>query len=189
MAADRPSGGYQDHPGYAADAGRVRPSGAADIPALSGHPAETRERGVYYQTLRTAAEQRLTGQRLTGQGRTEPRPEGRRPPDSIRLPPERARHILDGDSWGGGHRHGTGRPGKAEFPARWDDERTIGYIMDVARHPDTRPVWQPNHRWRLQGERDAVAVTVIVKPDGGIWAAWPEEGSPGVTRNPSGGQS
>ena len=115
MAADRPSGGYRDHPGYGADAGRVRPSGAAGT--------------------------------------------------------------------------GTGRPGKAEFPASWDDERTIGYIMDVARHPDTRPVWQPNHRWRLRGERDAVAVTVIVKPDGGIWAAWPEEGSPGVTRNPSGGQS
>jgi hypothetical protein len=188
MAADRPSGGYQDHPG------RVRQSGAADIPALSGPVAETRERGAYYETLRTAAGQRLTEQGLTEQGLTEQRPAEQRPagrlaPDSIRLPPERARHILDGDSWGGGHRHGTGRPGKAEFPASWDDERTIGHIMDVARHPDARPVWQPNHRWRLQGERDAVAVTVIVKPDGGIWAAWPEAGSPGVTRNPSEGQS
>jgi len=60
--------------------------------------------------------------------------------------------------------------------------------MDVARHPDARPVWQPNHRWRLRGERDAVDVTVIVKPDGGIWAASPEEGGPGVIRNPTGGQ-
>lgn len=72
-------------------------------------------------------------------------------PDVIRLPPERVRHILDGDRWGGGHRHGTGRPGKAEFPASWDDERTIGHIMDVARNPDAQPVWQPNHRWRLRG--------------------------------------
>jgi hypothetical protein len=97
-------------------------------------------------------------------------------------------HLVEGRDWGGGHRHGTGRPGKAEFPAGWDDERTIGYIVDVARHPDTRPVWQPNHRWRLYGERDAVGVTVVVKPDGGIWAAWPEEGGPGVVRNPSGGR-
>ena len=175
MVADTASGRYQDQPGYGAEA---RPDGHGSRPAdtLSVRPqlAENRDRAAYAEAMRTAAGPRLDGQLA---------------PDAIRLPPERARHILDGDSWGGGHRHGTGRPGKAEFPASWDDERTIGHIMDVARHPDARPVWQPNHRWRLRGERDAVAVTVIVKPGGGIWAAWPEEGSPGVTRNPSKGQS
>lgn len=173
MVADTASGRYQDQPRYGAEA---RPDGhggrAADTLPVRSRLAENRDRAAYAEAMRTAAEQRPAGQLA---------------PDAIRLRPERARHILDGDSWGGGHRHGTGRPGKAEFPASWDDERTIGHIVDVARHPDTRPVWQPNHRWRLQGERDAVAVTVIVKADGGIWAAWPEEGSPGVTRNPSGG--
>jgi Bacterial EndoU nuclease len=182
MASDSPSRGYQDYLGSSAEArpdGYAVRAGSADIPAARSHPAEMRhpagtwERAAYYEAVRTA---------------TGPRLDGHPAPDAIRLPPERARHILDGDSWGGGHRHGTGRPGKAEFPAGWDDERTIGYIVDVARRPDTRPVWQPNHRWRLHGERDAVGVTVIVKPDGGIWAAWPEEGGPGVVRNPSEGR-
>jgi hypothetical protein len=101
---------------------------------------------------------------------------------------ERAAHILDGDRWGGGHRHGTGRPEKTEFPADWDDERVIGQIVNVARFPDDRPVLQANHRWRISGERDGVAITVVVHPDGRIWAAWPEEGSPGVIRNPREGQ-
>jgi hypothetical protein len=174
MVADTASGRYQDQPRYGAEA---RPDGPGSRPgdtlSVRSHLAENRDRAAYAEAMRTAAG---------------PRPEGQPAPDSIRLPPERARHILDGDSWGGGHRHGTGRPGKAEFPAGWDDERTIGHILDVARHPDTRPVWQPNHRWRLYGERDAVGVTVIVKRDGGIWAAWPEEGGPGVVRNPSGGR-
>jgi hypothetical protein len=33
-----------------------------------------------------------------------------------------------------------------------------------------------------------VAITAIVHPDGRIWTAWPEEGSPGVIRNPKEGQ-
>jgi hypothetical protein len=173
-APDTASGRHQDQPGYGAEAspdGHGRRPG--DAKPVRSHGVEGCDRAAYAAAVRAAAS---------------PRPDGQLAPDSIRLPPERARHILDGDSWGGGHRHGTGRPGKAEFPASWDDERTIGHIMDVARHPDTRPVWQPNHRWRLHGERDAVDVTVIVKPGGGIWAAWPEEGSPGVTRNPVEGQ-
>jgi len=41
-------------------------------------------------------------------------------PEAMRTVPERARHILEGDgpgTSGGGHRHGSGRPGKTEFPA------------------------------------------------------------------------
>jgi Bacterial EndoU nuclease len=174
MVSDAASGRHSDQPGHGANARLGELAGrSADPRPVRSHGAEQLGRVAYFETVRAAADQRAARQPAA---------------DSIRLPPERAQHILDGDSWGGGHRHGTGRPGKAEFPASWDDEQTIGHIMDVARRPDSRPVWQPNHRWRLQGERDAVAVTVIVKPDGGIWAAWPEEGSPGVTRNPNGGQ-
>jgi len=175
MATDAAPGRYQDQPGPgAADRLGGRVEGPAGTVPVRSYWGETLGRAAYFDAVRAGAG---------------PRADGHPAADSIRLPPERVRHILDGDRWGGGHRHGTGRPGKAEFPASWDDEQTIGHIMDVARHPDARPVWQPNHRWRLRGERDAVDVTVIVKPDGGIWAAWPEEGSPGVTRNPSGGQS
>jgi Bacterial EndoU nuclease len=175
MATDAASARYQEQPRPGAgDRPGGHAGGPADTQAVRYRWAETGDRAGYSAAVRAAA--------------AEQRPDGQLAPDSIRLPPERVRHILDGDRWGGGHRHGTGRPGKAEFPASWDDEQTIGHIMDVARHPDTRPVWQPNHRWRLRGERDAVDVTVIVKPDGGIWAAWPEEGGPGVVRNPSEGR-
>jgi hypothetical protein len=170
MATDAASSRHQDQPGpSAADRPGGHGGGPAGTVPVRSNLAETLGRAGYYEVARAAAERHPV-------------------PDAIRLPPERVRHILDGDRWGGGHRHGAGRPGKAEFPASWDDEQTIGHIMDVARHPDARPVWQPNHRWRLRGERDAVDVTVIVKPDGGIWAAWPEEGSPGVIRNPIEGQ-
>ena len=42
--------------------------------------------------------------------------------------PSRRHHILDGEvrpngTYGGGHRAGTGYPGKSEFPARWSDDR------------------------------------------------------------------
>ena len=47
------------------------------------------------------------------------------------------KHILDGDGdfGGGGHRYGTGKPGKSEFPQNWDDNRIIESIIDVAKDP------------------------------------------------------
>ncbi len=94
------------------------------------------------------------------------------------------RHTLDGDQWGGGHRHGTGHPGKTEFPERWSDEACQAHVADVASTPDETPVWQPNHRWLVHGVRDGVEVMVVVNHDGRIWTAWPEPGGPGVVRNP-----
>jgi hypothetical protein len=160
---------------------------------------ETRDRIEYYVALRTADQQASNpdySDRLTrdvpstsawddvpaADYATRPRA------DSLTRLPERISHILDGDRWGGGHRHGTGRPGKTEFPAGWDDKRIIDHVVDVARIPDATPVLQPNHRWRVHGERDGVGITVIVHPDGRIWSAWPEEGSPGVVRNPTEGR-
>jgi hypothetical protein len=57
------------------------------------------------------------GGKMAADGRSD------RPPlDSLHVAPERAKYILDGDRWGGGYRHGTGWPGKTEFPSGWDDE-------------------------------------------------------------------
>jgi hypothetical protein len=109
---------------------------------------------------------------------------GRPPLDALRITADRAAHILDGDATGGGHRHGTGRPGKTEFPADWDDARITGSIAAVAAGPDSVEQ-QPNGRWFVRGERDSVWIIVIVNPDGVIWTAWPEEDSPGVVRNPN----
>jgi len=109
----------------------------------------------------------------------------RPPADGIRMTPERATHILDGDSTGGGHRHGTGKPGKTEFPAGWDDTKIVDAIVDVARRPDQKPEHQQwNDRWVARGTRDDVGIVAVLARDGRIWTSWPTPGSPGVIKNP-----
>jgi hypothetical protein len=110
-------------------------------------------------------------------------PAGRPPLYALYIDAGRAAHILDKDATGGGHRHGTGVPGKTEFPASWDDVTVMDNIAAVARIPDSVEL-QSNGRWFIRGQRDGVWIIVIVNPDGAIWTAWPEEGSPGVVRNP-----
>ena len=89
---------------------------------------------------------------------------------------------------GGGHRHGTGSPGRTEFPAHWRDDRILDAITALARHPETvRRQW--NERWRGRGQSGDLWITAIIGPDGAIWTAWPEEGSPGVVRNPEKGSA
>jgi hypothetical protein len=110
----------------------------------------------------------------------------KRPPlDAIRVTPERMVHILDGDSTGGGHRHGTGKPGKTEFPAGWNDEKITNALLDVARRPDQQPSHQKwNDRWVARGTRDDVEVVVVISGDGRIWSGWPNPGGSGVIKNP-----
>jgi hypothetical protein len=97
------------------------------------------------------------------------------------------RHILDGDTTGGGHRHGTGKPGKTEFPASWDNGKVTDVLVDVARRPDQTPGHQEwNGRWVTRGTRDDVEVVVVVAPDGRIWGGWPLPGGAGVIKNPEG---
>lgn len=118
-------------------------------------------------------------------------PPGGPPPDDpwvsdVRLTPDRRTHVLDGDQTGGGHRSGTGRPGKTEFPADWTDDQIEDAILTVSRSPDRPPERQSgNDGWHASGKRNAVQIEVIVKSDGRIWTAWPDEHSPGVVRNPT----
>ncbi|WP_067654967.1 nucleotidyl transferase AbiEii/AbiGii toxin family protein [Nocardia harenae] len=103
-------------------------------------------------------------------------------PDRLWVPPYYRTDILGGDG-SGGHRFGTGAPGKTEFPQRWDDATALAHILDVARSPE-RALFQANGYWYVIGVRDGVVLTVIVRPDGRIRAAWPESGD-GVFRNPA----
>ena len=199
VTIDGPSGTYDDDPEQGADSKPEKEhehGRRADVgnPA-DAQPAEVRTRAEYDEALR-AMDQRMAAAvkaeiaSSTTAARSawdvdEAADHPDRPPlDSMRVTPERARHILAGDSWGGGHRHGTGRPTKTEFPSGWDDDKIVGHVLDVARAPDDPPVFQANHRWRVYGQRDDVGITVIGQPDGRIWSAWPDAGSPGVVKNP-----
>jgi hypothetical protein len=53
------------------------------------------------------------------------------------------KHILDGDNTkSGGHRYGTGNPGKTEFPESWSDQKIKNIISDIAT--------DPNVKWKLE---------------------------------------
>jgi hypothetical protein len=157
--------------------------------------AETRTRTEYYQAHRAGFDQHMRPSHDSSPAADAPSQQTAwnaidstiRPPlDRFTLPPDRARHILDGDeNGGGGHRHGTGRPGKTEFPASWDDGRITDHIVDVARSPDRPPTYQKwNGRWLVRGTRDDVEIVVIVARDGRLWSGWPRPGGPGVVKNP-----
>ncbi len=195
VAVDGSFGAYADDPERRGPEKGQEPDRHDAGRTADTEPAELRGRAEYYEVLR-AKDQQVTGsdRSETAVGTTptrsawnieavEDHPD--RPSlDSLRTTPERTKHILDGDKWGGGHRHGTGRPGKTEFPAGWDDDKIMENVRDVARAPDDLAVFQPNHRWRVHGQRDDVGITVIVLPDGRIWSAWPDADSPGVVKNP-----
>jgi hypothetical protein len=80
------------------------------------------------------------------------------------LDPKGERHVLDGDgpNDGGGHRSGTGKPGKSEFPNTWSDEKIAGEISDIATDPSIQ--WStPDGRGYVQGVgiRDGVEIKVV----------------------------
>ena len=185
MALDRPDDDFDDFD----QPERQVPGG--DVPARRPEPPESRSHEEYYEALRVASagETADDGREAVDAERSgwdsvdaEDRPKT----EDIHVTPERTTHILDGEpGGGGGHRHGTGIPGKTEFPASWDDKKILGHVLDVVRRPDSPPVLQyRNNRWICSGTRDSVEVTAIVLRSGEIWTAWPEEGGPGVRRNP-----
>jgi hypothetical protein len=202
MAFDRYDDGV-DGPGEAKPEQRFRGGGQDADAAVGGTQlAEPRTRQEVYEALRAAdgrPVQASDNQRAPAEARTDAPAEARtdrsgwdtvasekRPPlDAMRITPERTVHILEGDSTGGGHRHGTGKPGKTEFPAGWNDEKITDALLDVARRPDQQPGHQKwNDRWVARGTRDDVEVVVVIAGDGRIWSGWPNPGGSGVIKNP-----
>lgn len=170
MPADTPRPANEpDHPTRA----------AADAPASDRNPRLRFSDG----TERTWNELELrpdvhTGRDLPGVADHPGRPR----PEDIRLTPDRLAHILDGDEYGGGHRHGAGIPGKTEFPESWNDDTIAATVLRAAHRPQ-QVEQQNNGRWRVNGIYEEVDMRVIVNPDGRIWTAHPIAG-PGVTTNP-----
>lgn len=82
----------------------------------------------------------------------------------------------------GGHRFGTGTPGKTEFPASWSDDDILGAIRQVG---GTGTVDRPAHRdgdLVIVGEVNGVTIKVVVQPSGEVRTGYPVSG-PGVRRN------
>ena len=97
----------------------------------------------------------------------------------------RRSHILDGEvrpngTFGGGHRPGTGFPGKSEFPAGWSDDRIMHEISDIATDPSL--VWRAGNRpgdFFVNGTRGGVDIEVLIR-NNQIWTGYPTN----VPRNP-----
>lgn len=103
--------------------------------------------------------------------------------ETVSIPDDRAGHILIGDATGGGHRYGTGKAGKTEFPRDWTDQEILDAILDVAANGRAdRPARRPNELV-IVGEVRGVVIEAVVKPNGEVRTAWPKSG-PGVRTNP-----
>lgn len=103
----------------------------------------------------------------------------------VTISDERAKHILEGDGPGkpgGGHRPGTGKPGKSEFPSGWSDEKIIDSVVGVANDSSSsRGPRQGNGNVPVRGTRDGVDIEVIVNPGNNtIVTGYPTN----VSRNP-----
>jgi hypothetical protein len=110
---------------------RLRRSESEDgTVAARTEPAELRTRAEYYEALRAADGDAGHADERSGWDAIDT--ENRPAVEALRVTPERLTHILDGDATGGGHRPGTGKPGKTEFPAGWDDGKIIDTLLDVA---------------------------------------------------------
>jgi hypothetical protein len=99
------------------------------------------------------------------------------------LTPEDAKHVLDSDENGGGHRSGQGKPGKTEFPPGWSDEKILGEISDVATDPGSKVKPGRGGMQVIEGKRDGVDIRTIYDPNTGRMVGWPTKG-PGVIQNP-----
>lgn len=106
--------------------------------------------------------------------------------DLVNLASEaRTTHILTGEvrpngSFGGGHKPGTGYPGKSEFPPGWSDGQIMHQVSDVATDPSV--VWRSGSRpgdYFANGTRDGVEIEVLIRNDE-IWTGYPTN----VPRNP-----
>jgi RHS repeat-associated protein len=96
------------------------------------------------------------------------------------LDPKGENHVLGGDATGGGHRPGTGRPGKSEFPSGWSDDRITGEISDVATDPGSSRTPGRGGRTVVNGTRGGVNIDVIIEPNGRIVTGYPTN----LPRNP-----
>lgn len=99
------------------------------------------------------------------------------------LTERRIEHILVGDGpRSGGHRPGTGKPGKTEFPADWTDDEIIHRVMRTATRPSAAEIGNRGN-FLCTRHFDGVEVIAVVAPDGQVLSGYPRPGGRGVVDN------
>jgi RHS repeat-associated protein len=86
---------------------------------------------------------------------------------------ERRNHILNGDATGGGHRSGTGIPGKSEFPSSWSDDKIMHNISDIATDPNAKRTYGRGGKTTIEAVRDGVSIKVVLDNKGNILTGYP----------------
>lgn len=79
------------------------------------------------------------------------------------ITPDRRVHILYGDATGGGHKFGTGRPCKSEFPQHWDDKTIIKEVELIAANDNLD--WEQQRNGYHVAEQKVGTVEVRVVKD------------------------
>lgn len=75
---------------------------------------------------------------------------------------ERAAHILHGDYNGGGHKYGTKKPCKSEFPEDWNEVKILTTVSKIAANDNL--AWRQEHNGYHVTEKtvDNVRVRVVI---------------------------
>lgn len=83
----------------------------------------------------------------------------------IILSRDRENHILSGDSKGGGHRYGTNKPCKSEFPKNWSDDYILSTVKTIAANDNLDWDQQGNGYYTAEDRVGAVKVRVVLAED------------------------
>lgn len=85
-----------------------------------------------------------------------------KPAQDIELSEKARIHILDGDASGGGHRFGTGRACKSEFPQGWDDWKITEQTMRIAANDNLNWRREKNGYYVSEEMVDGVNMRVVI---------------------------
>lgn len=90
-------------------------------------------------------------------------------------------HILYGDRSGGGHKFGTGKPCKSEFPEDWNDKKILDTIQNIASNDNVKWKQQDNGYHVTEKYVEDLKVRVVVgRQKKNVITAYPTN----VKRNP-----
>jgi len=90
-------------------------------------------------------------------------------------------HILYGDSTGGGHKYGTGKPCKSEFPKNWESKKIISTIRKLVANDNLNWEQQNNGYYVAETEEGSLNIRIVMnKEKGEVVTAYPTN----TPRNP-----